>query len=286
MVLFEDNMKKILLPFLLFAGLASAQLTGTLQSINQGTLAAATDAVQTQMVFGANFTAASPLGAVAVANGINTRSLYNFSGVGNGVSTMAYIVDPGTVKGELIEIMSAVATSNYKVRRTSGGSGSKATSHVNGASVFFGNPNAFYTFDPSGACPATQPSIPEWNDVNYTNMAINVSTGSMWICSTITRTWVPNFSNPFGEAYSVSLAVASAAGLITPSGPLFHVTGTAAVTGFNIPLGFVTGSFTIIPDGAFTTTTANNIALASTAVTSKPLTFTFDFNSGKFYPSY
>jgi hypothetical protein len=80
--------------------------------------------------------------------------------------------------------------------------------------------------------------------------------------------------------------VASAAGLVTPSGPLFHITGTAAITGFNIPVGFTGGSFTVIPDGAFTTTTANNIAIASTAVVSKPLTFTFDAGTAKFYPSY
>jgi hypothetical protein len=67
---------------------------------------------------------------------------------------------------------------------------------------------------------------------------------------------------------------------------MFHVTGTAAVTGFTIPVGFMGGSFTIIPDGAFTWTTAGNIGLAGTAVVSRTLTFTWEVNAGKFYPSY
>jgi DNA-binding beta-propeller fold protein YncE len=64
------------------------------------------------------------------------------------------------------------------------------------------------------------------------------------------------------------------------------VDGTAAVTGFTIPVGFAGGSFTIIPDGNFTWTTAGNIGLAGTAVTGRALTFLYDTNAAKFWPSY
>jgi hypothetical protein len=81
-------------------------------------------------------------------------------------------------------------------------------------------------------------------------------------------------------------AVASVAGQVTPSGPLFHITGALAITGFLLPVGFTGGSFTVIPDGTFTWTTANNIAIAGTAVVNKALTFWYDTNSSKFVPSY
>ncbi|HEY1533771.1 MAG TPA: hypothetical protein VGF76_07120, partial [Polyangiaceae bacterium] len=97
--------------------------------------------------------------------------------------------------------------------------------------------------------------------------------------------WVPGWGNTDSPA-RVSAAVASAAGLITPSGPLFHITGTAAITGFNVPVGFQSGGFCAIPDGAFTTTNATNIAIASTAVVNKLLCWTWDDTNSKFVPSY
>jgi hypothetical protein len=114
---------------------------------------------------------------------------------------------------------------------------------------------------------------------------VNTKTGSEWLCSTVTLSWVPGFGNDVGPA-AVTAAVASAAGKITPSGPLFHITGTAAITGFNIPVGFTGGNVCAIPDGIFTTTNANNIAIASTAVVSKTECWTYDTNAAKFYPAY
>ena len=97
--------------------------------------------------------------------------------------------------------------------------------------------------------------------------------------------WVAGFNNPEPNK-GPTAAVASAAGAILPSGPLFHVTGALAVTGFTIPVGFAGGSFVVIPDGAFTWTTAGNIAVAGTAVVNRALTFTWDSSVSKFNPSY
>jgi hypothetical protein len=84
----------------------------------------------------------------------------------------------------------------------------------------------------------------------------------------------------------VTAKVASAAAAILPSGPLFHVDGTLAVTGFTVPVGGVGASFSIIPDAVFTWTTAGNIALAGSAVVNKLLTFTWDATNSKYIPSY
>lgn len=78
-------------------------------------------------------------------------------------------------------------------------------------------------------------------------------------------------------------AVASAA-TITPTGPVFHVTGTTAINTINLPYTGFIGTIRIIPDGLFTTGTSGNIALASTAVVSKVLEMTYD--GTKWYPSY
>lgn len=82
-------------------------------------------------------------------------------------------------------------------------------------------------------------------------------------------------------------AVASATTITAPTGGnTFHVTGTTAIATINSPFGTRSGCINIIPDGIFTTTTAGNIALASTAVVSKILTECYDPTTTKWYPSY
>jgi hypothetical protein len=158
-----------------------------------------------------------------------------------------------------------------------GAAGTAAVNHISGAIVIIGPRQAFIAYDPDGACTAANTA--------YTP-TINIKNGYQWLCSTVSGVlkWVPGFNNP--NPPEPSAAVASAAGLITPSGPLFHITGTAAITGFNLPVGFQKGVICAIPDGIFTTTNANNIALASTAVVSKTLCWTYDKGTAKFYPSY
>jgi hypothetical protein len=184
----------------------------------------------------------------------------------------------------------SVNSSTLQVNVLRGYLGTKASPHPSGDMVLIGQfnllgSNMFFQQDPpfNGACISTAiPSTP-W---------VNVMTGAQWLCSSVTGTWVPGWNNPLnGGAEKVTAAVASAAGLVTPSGPLFHITGTAAITGFNIPVGFDAtpsggGSFCAIPDGIFTTTAASNIALASTAVVNKMLCWQWDATNSKFVPTY
>jgi hypothetical protein len=174
--------------------------------------------------------------------------------------------------------------------------GTRTAAHPAADMVLYGNVTpqftAFYSQDPpfNGGCTASATLSTPW---------INVLTGAQWLCSTVTTTWVPGWNNPLAAASPhVTAAVASAAGLITPSGPMFHVTGTAAITGFNIPVGFNAtaaggGCFVVIPDGVFTYTAANNIGLASTGlnagtavvVVNQPITFCWDATNSKFLPN-
>lgn len=191
--------------------------------------------------------------------------------------SMLYVNDTPGGAGEAM-IVTSIDTTNLivGVRRTAG---NKASAHLAGAFVLYGPQNFFKSVDPQGACTATNTEV---------TPMVNIVSGAQWLCSTVTLSWVPGWNNPLAESQAgVTAAVASAAGVIVPSGPLFHVTGALAITGFTLPLGFVGGSFCIIPDGNFTTTTAGNVALASTAVTSKALCYTYDKTAAKpFFPSY
>jgi hypothetical protein len=183
---------------------------------------------------------------------------------------------PATVLYVDLEAMQVISVTGTSVFVQRGTLGTKATPHASAEMVLAGRPDQFFTFNQLGSCTVAS---------TYVTPAVNIQNGAEWLCSSVTGIWGPGWQNSL-EPATVTTAVASAAGLVTPSGPLFHITGTAAITGFNIPLGFAYGSFTVIPDAIFTTTTANNIGLASTAVVGKALTFTYDTNSSKFYPSY
>jgi hypothetical protein len=175
------------------------------------------------------------------------------------------------------EAMLVLGVSGTSITVSRGQNTTKAVGHASGAMVLAGSPDWFSDQDPQGSCvTASTKTAPH----------LNVISGKQWLCSTVTLTWVPGFGNGSPQQGRVTAAVASAAGAILPSGPLFHVTGTAAVTGFTIPVGFAYGSFCVIPDGAFTTTTAGNIAIASTAVVNQLDCWTWDDKNSKFVPTY
>lgn len=184
------------------------------------------------------------------------------------VGTMLWVVDPGQQMGEPMNVLSISGT-NVTVTRIPG----MVAAHISGAMVLAGPPNAFKKYDPTGS-----------TDSDYTPW-VNTQNGNQWLYSSVTGAWVPGFRNT-SAPIATTATVASAASAILPSGPAFSVSGTAAVTGFTIPVGGVAASFKIFPTGNFTWTTAGNIGLAGTAVTGRVLEFTWDHTSSKYLPSY
>lgn len=158
------------------------------------------------------------------------------------------------------------------------GSGTQAAAHISGAAVVVGPTNLFQGSDPPlGACTLAQVIVTPW---------INVKTGDQWLCGNA-GFWVPGWNND-KRPYSPTATVASVAGSTLPSGPLFHMTGTNAITGFTLPVGFSYGQFCAIPDsGIWTWTAAGNIATAGTvtAANGVPVCFTWDQNLQKWFPS-
>jgi hypothetical protein len=225
----------------------------------------------------------------AEAGVISVVSASNISAPVANVRQKLYVINPDTSRGELMDVVGVSGTqisvsrldmNKSKLIGPTGNGGVGATVLIGPtpdatAGAYLGS---FYEFDPIGS------SANNMNSGANTPW-VNVSNGNQWLYSSVLGLWVPGWNNPTAVK-GLTAAVASAAGLITPSGPLFHVTGTSAITGFTVPTGFAGGSFTIIPDAIFTWTSANNIALAGTAVVSKALTFQYDSNTGKFYPSY
>ena len=194
------------------------------------------------------------------------------------------------VDQELMGILAPVVGTTNQFTVLRGLSGTATQAHLSGAPVLVWSDQVNdHLYGRLGGFQGSDPKTPSCTPGNTMLPWVNVTTGAQWLCSSISNTWVPGWNNPATKRPTA--AVASAAGLITPSGPLFHITGALGITGFNIPIGFnatATGgdSFCVIPDGAFTTTTANNIAVASTAVVSKPLCWQWDAGTSKFIPSY
>lgn len=73
---------------------------------------------------------------------------------------------------------------------------------------------------------------------------------------------------------------------ITPTGNIFRVSWTTAIATINLPYIWFEGSIEIIPTWIFTTTTAWNIWLATTAVVWKVLKLTYIASTWKRYPNY
>ena len=81
--------------------------------------------------------------------------------------------------------------------------------------------------------------------------------------------------------------IASAA-TIAPTKRITFVSGTTTIDTITAPspISSTGGQITLIPTGVFATSTAGNIALATTAVVSKALIMTYDQATAKWYPSY
>jgi hypothetical protein len=90
------------------------------------------------------------------------------------------------------------------------------------------------------------------------------------------------------NATSAAAPTIASATTIAPTSPITFISGTTAVVTITAPspISAGGGAVVLIPTGAFTWTTAGNIAVAGTAVVSRTLTMTYDVTTTKWYPSY
>lgn len=170
-----------------------------------------------------------------------------------------------------------------------------ATSDIN-ANIYVLNPNAAsgtIRLAITSANPPTAQHYMFWDfpiKASGTFVLENVpmlSGERVWISSPIG--FVVRVSGVVDPNPSVSSApIIASASTIAPTTPIAFVSGTAAIATITPPvtLGSFGNRITLIPTGAFTTTTGGNIALASTAVVNRALIMTYDATALRWYPSY
>jgi hypothetical protein len=89
-------------------------------------------------------------------------------------------------------------------------------------------------------------------------------------------------------AMSGSVGTIASASTIAPVKEITYISGTAAIATITpqMPITGTNGTIILIPTGAFTWTTAGNIAIAGTAVVGRALHMTYTAITDKWYPSY
>lgn len=213
--------------------------------------------------------------SAAVTQTQNTVTLASGTGVtipgaANQINTVLYI------DRELMRVTGLVSGTTYNVQR---GITTRQHAHLSGATVWIGSPtgnflSTEYFAEAAGTCVAVSESLPR----------IYLRSGHKYDCMGVagTQQWVLT-SSP--DLPILGSTVASAAGVITGTGTIFLVSGTAAITGLTVPNGMAPGMcLTLIPTGAWTLTTATNIRTAATAVSGKAMLMCWD--GSKFDSSY
>lgn len=198
------------------------------------------------------------------------------------------------VDKELMFVSTVVDSTHVIVKRAQGtGEGAILTTHLNGAAVLFAITNAAGTNNVTAA-PAffsnKQPTAQLFGSCVSTSLLVQPLvypfSGDIFSCLGVTgsQQWV-QVDRP-GRP-TVAATAAAPTGLLTITATNMVLSGTNAITGVNVPAGWASGmSFTIMPTGIFTWTTATNLAVAGTAVVGKALTFTWNATTSKWYPSY
>lgn len=180
------------------------------------------------------------------------------------------------------EVMEVRGVTGTNVSFTRGRFSTRAATHISGITLVCANPASVFSFIPSGQC--TRTSVPYVPWIVGGGPGLGGEVGSIYDCLGVTTAgqWVRVDSN---DKPIVGSTVASPNGVMTLTGSFVKVSGANAVTGITVPAGTMPGfTFVVEPTGAFTTTNATNIQIASTAVVGKILTFTWD--GAKWNPSY
>ncbi len=244
--------------------------------------------------FGQTILSTTTLGA-ALTSSTTTVTLASTStmlgsGPVNQINTCLYI------DGELFGVATVVSSTVVTVQGRGKGCGaigvsSRPEAHVNGATVYFANTVTNGTFITPAASligKNTQPNSQHYPGEactagNETALPLIYIFNGVKLDCFASGVWVQ--VNAPGPPVLGS-TVTPPTGVMTATGTIFLTdTGTNAVTGLTVPHGFSPGmSITIIPGGAFTTTNATNIRIASTAVAGKALIMTWD--GSKWDPSY
>ena len=241
------------------------------------TLAGAITAIFNPTIYGPGVTNSATTGSATGGNISILSGSANITNAGNslGVSTSGNIlVDAGAA--------------------TNSGAGGTATGVVNigttnASAVTIGNTSLTTTTSLTSTATGTI-TIGGAITTGIVNIASGTAGAKTINIGTSTGTNIIAGNTKFNGLVSTNAAAPTIASATTiaPTTQIVFVSGTTAIATITAPAPISTtgGQITIIPTGLFTTTTAGNIALASTAVVNKALIMTYDSTTAKWYPSY
>ncbi len=210
--------------------------------------------------------------------GNGTLVVSNSGGVGETYTHPILYSVPGQAYQITITI-SAVTSGTYVSAGLWSASGTQYTTGHNTTGTFTQTITAarveYIGIVASGSTPSATITYFSVKPVNYSAVSLTQSSGFVYDPTGKVLT-VPFISTGWGDP------VASAS-TITPTGQMFHVTGTTTINTINLPATGWHGKITIIPDGVFSTGTSGNIANAVTSTLNTPLDAVYDDAKGKWY---
>jgi hypothetical protein len=241
-----------------FTGIARG-LFGLAHASGTGNVATLTGA-EGQAVLDATYTG----GDVAAfgVRGVVTNSQTANAQITTGVGLYAEVTAVGTPNGQIATAIGV--ESNVNLAPTSAGHNAfgyyllTANAGVNGSSIGY--------YIPSSALTGITKAAFQSDDATAPSIFTGGARASF-------------FSNNTGAGTLASAAT------VAPVVGVNHITGAAAIVNITVPVTCSTGCMVnFIPDGAFTTTNAGNIGIASTATIGRVMTFVWD--NTKWWPSY
>lgn len=205
---------------------------------------------------------------------MNVTSATGFAAPGTGAALVYALIDR-----EIVAIRTVTST---LIGVSRGQQSTRATTHQSGATVWVIPPGALYSNIPSGQC--TRTTLPYVPYVVGGGPGLGAEIGTLWDCLGVTTAgqWVNTNGN---GTLVLGSTVASPAGVLTPTGTYFKVSGTNAITGITVPAGAAPG-FTLYLEstGIWTWTTATNILTAGTT-TAAGRVMIFIWNGTKWAPN-
>jgi hypothetical protein len=187
-----------------------------------------------------------------------------------------------TVPGQEYQVtitISAIANSSYIQSQMYSVDGSQYVGYHTTTGTFTDTFTATRAESISIACNGSNPSATityfSVKPVNFSAVSLTQTAG-FTMDSTGKMLSVPYTNTAWGDN------VASAS-TITPTGQMFHVTGTTTINTINLPVTGWHAKITIVPNGVFSTGTTGNIANAVTSVVNTPLDAVYDDAKGKWY---
>jgi hypothetical protein len=220
----------------------------------------------------------------------NTTGIDN-TGVGRG-ALLTNISGSYNVASGALALALATGSYNTAIGRNAGGSITTGAKHTivgnysgNGGGLDIRTASNYVVLSDGDGNPRAY-----WNGANATFNGDLTLTGTLSLAtlSVVGALSATSLTTSTFTALSGGTNTIASASSITPVKSINFISGTAAIDTIvtQPPITGANGTIILIPTGAFTWTTAGNIAIAGTAVVGKALHMTFSGSSLKWYPSY